>query len=545
MTNAQPNYPINLISIISLNKTNMKKILVMTLAAFVAMSCAKESGVDKKGGGDDMNGKATHVQFTFKLDGGKTLTRALADYNPEEELYSNDAGDEAFDTGDLHMLIFNANTGALEHKVAVTGNSMSMVLTAGPKKFFVFANTAALADNVSPVGTATFTDRYDALTVNSNVLDDIYAKAFSYSAGTPQANGMTDAEKNVARTFLLKNLHTRVADPTKGIPMSSTAELTYDVKANVSAAEAATGPDNKFVISIYYMLAKARMQMGATAMATKADGTIISDPFYAVKNLATNTSYVQKWGTNGPESYYHNDFDGSTPATTYPNHFDRAATVNIPFSTTPGDYTYVSENTSKLLYRGQSSYFAVKLTYKPGKVATAVAHDPNDVFAFSDYKALGTGGGETGSLDYVYVHTNITLAKATIPAGTYITNLATFKEALWIAENDKAWAGTAQQGTEADALIASAAVKDNYYGFANATSWYRLDIGEGAGAATKYGVLRGNRYTATINNITGPGKPKETDLDDNSDQPVVTNTYINASIKAEGWKDVAQGNDLQ
>lgn len=518
----------------------MKKIFVMALAAFTAMSCAKDSGSVVNNGGDEQGGK-THVHFTFKLDSGTGHnTRAAGDYDPEDELYTSDADDAKFLPEDMEMLVFNAETGALEQKVAVTGTNMSLVLTAGKKKFFVFANTANLADNVTPAGTNTFTDRFDALTAGTSVLANVYAKAFSYSAGVPQANGVPDKSAD-ARTFSLANLHTRILDGTKGIPMSSTDKETYTVKGNVTAAEAATGPDNNFTIELYYMLAKARMEMGANTLDTKADGTTLSDPFFAVKNLATNTSYIQKWGV-GAESYYHNDFDGTTAAATYPLHFDGSATVNVSFSTTPGDYVYVPENTSKLLYRGQSSYYAVKLTWKPGKVATAVAFDPNDVIRFSDYKKLGMDPAETGSLDYIYVHTNIPLTSAVIPAGTYITDVATFKKALWIADNNAAWVGDQDSLDEADALYTAAA--NNFYGFKDATSWYRLDLGEGTGSATKYGVLRGHKYTATINNITGPGKPKEIDLDDDPTTPVVVNTFIDATIVAKGWVAVTQGGDL-
>ena len=518
----------------------MKKILMMALSAFVVMSCAKESNVN--GGNDGAVGGKTHAYFSFKLDGGSKLTRAAADY--DHELGAADAmetNDALFAPGDLKMLIFNATTRALEHKVDVTATSMTMVLTAGPKKIYVFANTSKLADEPTASGDD-FTTRFGALTEGTSTLNDLYNKAFSYSAGTPQANISLTDKGTDARTFSLENLSTRVLNGTNGLPMSSSDETTYTLAPNVSEADAQAGPANKIEIKISYMLAKARMAMAAGVIGTQADGaTSITVPKFAVKNLATKTNYVQKWGTGGAESYYHNDFSGSTPVADYLLHFDRASNANVAIVAAGSDYVYVPENTSKLLYRGQSSYYAVNVTYEPGFIATSVAHDLTDVFAFGGFKAYSVIGVNT----YIYVHTNIVLDKAIIPAGTYITSEDIFKAALWIAENDAAWGNTGAQQTEAATLLASAAVKDNYDVFTDAQSWYRLDMGEGTGAATKYGVLRGNKYTATINNISGPGKPNEKDLDDDSDKPVVSNTYIALTITAVNWVPVSQGGDLQ
>lgn len=501
----------------------MKKFFAMALAALAIVSCSKS--IDDENpleGGEDIN-SPTYATFKFNIGSG---SRAAADYDPTAKP-DQDAADSKIEN--IQLLIFNATSKALEHNVKVTGNAATVLMTAGKKKMFFLANSDKLTVYTTAIAPGVFN--------KTKTLDEFYA--LNFSAGTPQASTVNTATD--ARTFNFSALYT-LASVNAGLPMINTNELTYTLKAGVTEAQAQGGAPtasdtgesltNSFAIMLHFMTAKAGLKLDAGVLSAGDVDTkkpVITDVKYSVHNLARVSNYVQNYVASKPQSYYFSmKFEN---AAAYAAEFDGASAITVPATAAITDYVYVPENNGTVMDRGQSSYFAIQATYEP-VVINRVDYNLNAKVAYT-YVALATA--DAVNKNYIYTLTDV----QGIPAGSYFATVVLFEEAAWMMKNSKPFV-EADHRTEAEGLV----LPEYYQQFLGAKSYYRLDIGKGTGADTEYGVLRGNRYEATVNKITGPGAPKAEDLDKDPEKPVSAKTYIHATIVGAQWTPITQSADL-
>lgn len=544
----------------------MKHFAILPLAAAVLLfGCSKDNS---NGGKGIPEGEKTYATFNFNL-GAKA--KGYVDFEPTPQ--TEDATNEALiGTGDLYILVFNATNKALEYKARVEGNTHTALLTSGQKKIFVLANIANVEGKLQTVDMSDLSAdgaaaTYAGLTEGTTTLDDFYKIAFN--AGTPQAHDINkynyvDDEDNVERTFSVIPLYTLVDEGTLGLPMSNHNGNIFTLKpgitedlANTPISDVADIPTygteqyNRFKVELDYMGAKARLIADMDAINAKQDIAYIDYPRYTVKNLAKFTSLVQNY-VAAPQSIYHNM--NFALVSNYAAFVDQASTASAnvwPATNVDGDdcpYIYVPENTNANLLRGQSSFYALNVTYKPNNIVTKVKFnkltDNVDVIETQSYDniyniANAASEGATEYIGDVYVY--VPVAIEGIPAGFY-QSAELLTEAVWMSKYGMDINDPASTYVYEDAH--NALVSGKYKSFVNAQSWYRIDIGVGSGSATKYGVLRGNAYTATVNNITGPGVPTEKELFEEPQDPVLARTYINVTIVAKGWSYKTQGIDL-
>ncbi|MEG2036230.1 MAG: fimbrial protein [Mucinivorans sp.] len=513
----------------------MKKfrILAMAFAAMAIVSCQKD-GAETPGNGEQLTGP-TYATFNFNIG---TSTYADADYNPDTNpgATADDAKDAT--VGPIQLLIFNAASQALEHNSVVTKGqtSKTVLLTAGQKKIFFVANTEKLTTLTAAIEPAAFV-------VGTATLSDFYK--LNFSAGTPQ---QIVTDKTTARTFSFKNLYEQsnaTAGSLAGLPMSNTNGITYTLAAGVTEAQASAGtaikdgvsPTNTFSVQLYYMVAKARLVLAADILNTTATTKpFISDVTYTIRNLARVTNYIQNVPTaNNPQSYYYN-YD-KTLQTDFNADFDYASALTVPVTTTAANYLYVPENNHSSILRGQSSYFAIKAFFNP-TIITAVAYDLTTKVSYTYTVPTTT------ARNYIYTTKEV----QGIPAGTYFATVALFQEAAWMMQNNAPFV-EATHREDAKKLVTdptstAPTVGGDYMSFTGCNSYYRLDLGVGTGATTQYGVLRSNKYDATINKITGPGVPSEQDLITDPEKPVSARTYVSATIIPAVWTPLTQSGDL-
>lgn len=508
----------------------------VALAALTIASCSKEE-IGGSNNGGNVEGVNTPTYATFKFNIGGAGSRATGDFDPTENP-EKDVADAQI--GRLQLLIFNAASQALEYNgvMAAGETSKTVLLTAGKKKIFFVANTDKLTDYTNAITPAAFAP-------GTKTLADFYA--MNFSAGTPQQ--IVKNQDAATRTFDLSELHelsNTTAGSEAGLPMSNTNEVTYTLVAGVSEGDAqggtatadGTSATNTFKVQLYYMIAKARLALAGGVLSGGDDvKPVVKDVFYSIRNLARATNYVQNVPTAGsPQSYYYTSTFADQAA--FNAEFDYASNIKVPATETAGDYLYVPENNHSMLLRGQSSYFAIKATFEP-VVISAVAFDVKDKVKYTKKKLAEADANK----NYIYTTQDV----QGIPAGTYFSTLSLFEEAAWMMKNGIPF--TEANRDEARALITAPTsieptVGGDYMSFTGANSYYRVDLGDGVGADTQYGVLRSNKYNATINKITGPGVPSEEDLIVDPTDPVSARTYISATIIPAEWKAISQSADL-
>lgn len=514
------------------------KFFAMALAALTIVSCSKEQiGGDNGGGGDELS---TPTYATFKFNIGGAGSKAAADFDPTTKPEA-DAADAKI--GTLQLLIFNSASQALEFNGILDPNTTSktVLLTAGKKKIFFVANSDKLTDYNTAIDPTTFKPGNAASTLAE-------FNKMNFSAGIPQK--ITE-DQTGDRTFDFSNLYSlsnETVGSEAGLPMSNTNETTYTLKAGITEEDAQGGTavtsgesnTNTFKIQLYYMTAKARLVLAANVLSAgdETKKPVISDVKYSIRNLARATNYVQNVPTaNSPQSYYYS-FLGTTQAA-FDAEFDYASNINVPTTETAGNYLYVPENNHSMLLRGQSSYFAINANFEP-VVISKVEYDINTKVKYT-YTKLATADANK---NYIYTTKDV----EGIAAGTYFATVAMFEEAAWMMKNGlpfvEATHREAAKALVADPTSTKPTVGGDYLSFTGAKSYYRIDLGEGVGADTQYGVLRSNKYDATVNKITGPGMPSEEDLVVDPENPVSARTYISATITSAAWKPISQSADL-
>ncbi|MDR0430872.1 MAG: fimbria major subunit [Tannerellaceae bacterium] len=525
----------------------MKKMFKFFIGAAIVAAgftaCSEEvipvSGQEGNGSGTQDEKESTYA--TFQLNLGDVASRATT-FDPPTSGSDQDnvAGDKALDPNDVRLLIFNSATKSLEiNEVFGTANK-TVLVQAGNKKIFVFGNTKGTLStafkNVADlaVGVATLDNFYDII----------------YDAGAPQ-----DHKATGSRTFDIEPLHAK-ASATTGLPVSNSNAVEYELKPNIEESAAAGGTavvggssaTNTFKIEAVFMIAKARLSLGDTEdkLVTGGSNDKVSEIFYTIRNLARKTNFVQNVVTGVTRSYYYDFITATTPASVYSDNFDRASKLGTTkISTTAGNYLYVPENNGKLLRYGQASRFTIKAKFEPGKVITDATFKTSGI-ELTIQKLADAGSSNS----YVYTIAPI----PGIPQGSYFASLDVLRKTAWLYQFNQPWPATPPTA-EMDAIVtaadeASAGTTPNrklYYQFTNAESWYTLPLGESTNAANlQPGVLRGKAYNAKINSITGPGVPKEDIVEDpgRNGDPIVSTTYISATIEVKDWAVVGQVGDL-
>ena len=601
----------------------MKKLLLIgaAVAAMIFASCSSEIGSDtgKGGKGEELKGKA-YASFTFNLSSKGANTRAIGEYDPLGVAKDDDA-DKVIGYDDLYLLIFKDDpTGALEYTAKIdadgtgitSGHTHTVLLTAGNKKIFVLANLGDAANDNNVM--ANLLDGDDTTPVaitwddieNLGTLSDFESVVFT--AGTPQVHYVDKVA--TARSFSTLPLSTRVGGTSNlGLPMSNSNQYSFTLTANITEEQAedttitpstsGSNSNNRFSIKLDYLGAKARLKFhgdlnlnDARPSGTTATNTTIkakvSNPTYTIKNLAQYTNLIQNVAVSGgnadPQSYYHAFNWGAATQDVFDPHFDQALNLYtgptatdyqnglpVPQTAFSDNYIFVPENTHTLLLNGQSSFYAMHVTYKPQRIVRTVAHNPlanagAGAIAFTaegDWDtlaalAVGNAGRLQDGNKYYYYLAGISGGVENATSGTapaypvayFFANERVFADALWVKANNKPMTDVSYSVAAADALLAALnsdpeSGEIDYLIFTDASSYYRLDIGEGQGDDTDYGVLRGNAYEATINEIAGPGVPTEPDLFNDPELPVTAKTYINVTIEAADWTVVEQGGSVQ
>jgi len=564
----------------------MKKLFVVgaAIAALAMFSCSKENsepGARDKDG-NLMPAGTSFASFSFNIptSGGK----APVEFEPQA-ITADDIADSKIDFTDLYMLVFDMSgtNGILEYAAPVTQNPLTKLLRAGNKKIFVLANIGApsasanVQANLKSVNTSTLAPSatlapFSSLVEGSTTYAEFLQIAFD--AGTPQ---IYSVDKTGTRTYDLRPLSNRLS-ATLGLPMSNSNASTFVLMANISETDASNAGNgtpvangsqayNRFVINLDYMGAKARLAMDQSAASfvgkTTADITL---PVYSIKNLAKYTSLVQNVAGSTPQSIYHSLLpfvDGvDIPQSEFDKHFDQASTETIAVPAAPAGFIFVPENTSSSLRRGQSSFYALNVTYKPKFIVTEASWDvlalnANKVTAVTKtYDAATVGGvANPGGLDggnkYIYDQTGVT-DKNNVTCN-FFANLRVYADMVWMTTYNMPMTDPSYSQAAAYALVGNdpgtgfVFIDPKVRIFTDAQSWYRIDIGETINATTtKYGVLRSNAYTATINDISGPGLPTEGELftgigdDDNPEDPLDALTFVDVTIVPAIWHPIYQ-----
>ncbi|MDR1859628.1 MAG: fimbria major subunit [Bacteroidales bacterium] len=557
----------------------MKKIYLLTALIILGIaglpSCV-ENDVSQQSSGSQLTERET-TQASFTLIPTPS-TRAVTDFR--SDTLSGSTADEATQANlvasDLKLLIFDVQSDVLEIKQNFTTTSTITVLVkVGPKKIFVIGNVASLADKV---GGGTFNSKYTALTVGTTTLTQF--RAMNFDAGVPQLYSINKASSS--RTFDLHVL-AQPAGGGGGLPVSNTEEITYDIEPDISAAQSQVPPgsnsgssaNNHFNIYLVYMTAKAKVDFLTTAVGNVAGGTAFvymggptpptgEPPYYphwTVKNLAKHTHYVQHF-SGSPQSYNYN-FTGNNAADFAAefdtgNNLDRRITAAIP-TADPTDadtyrkhYVVTPENNSSkgnAIQRGQSSFYAIRLTFLPKEYI----EDVNGGMSNNTFSATISPTATTFSnpmteapKSYLYLRKGIGLSQY-LQAETYWKDTVALFKAYWHEKHYNAmsntWTGSPTQVTQARSEFLADIVtvmgngnRDEIYFVYKGWNYYRIDIGEAlGGGGMKYGVLRGNKYYATISNVTGPGYPEERYLYERPTDPVESYTYLTVDISVSPW----------
>jgi len=579
-----------------------KLIFAAFAAAAMFAACTETAlnspdGKGKKGDGDLIT-NGTAVTFVLKLDNKKPGTKAQDQPYAPETTFGGSGSTELFiDPSDVRLMIFD-DMGSLEINQAFDMGTLytiynpsaptdpdpyattTVLVTAGAKKIFVFANTGRINHTSS-------TKLNDELDNFSGSLSDFYLLYFD--AGTPQDWYLTNSGD--PRTFVMNDLYNQGASaPYYGLPASNNNQIDYVLVANVddvtsnagTASSTGTSTTNTFAIDLRFMIARARLSfsgISGTDHLYQMDGSTqvayIHNLKYAIHNLAKNTSYIQRVSGGNPRSYYHETITSQSTAQAfhfaggYKANFDHAAdpTVEIKASAdlSGEEYLYLPESTSAYMTRGQVPYFCITANYVPKIVVNSITWNA----AAAPPVGFGTPLDLTTTptdQSYVYVLKEITGPNGNIPANTCFKNVGLLEQAAWLIFHGSGSTGgwdPMDSGQQAQlGVIFPLATKTPspnppydspdpwyvypfndeslyiYYEFTDAQSWYRWEVGTDNYVSLnipKFGAVRGYSYEAEITGIRGPGKPYKWMLDTNDPDPIEAYTYVTVTVTILDW----------
>lgn len=504
----------------------IRSLFVMGIAMLAFSACndelVPEGGVNEgPGAGSDSN-EPTYVTIRYSLPGNTRAvgTRAVGSGDGEVGGDNNVTKIQNY-----QVLIFNATTKVLEHNeiVELTGNSQttppakSILSTPGDKKMYVLANIkgiTAIYDKIKP--------EVFAAKGRHSTLDSLMKMRY--------AGGL------------------RALVPAAGYAMAnSDSASTFKFLPNVTEADAPT--KNNFTFNLINMAAKVGIAYENAATLQVGDIGQISSLKYVLRNIAKESFFIQKspiqgcyysWtpaaGDKGDASKWAANF--KVPAWSDGSDAADKGTIDIAVKPASGAFaskwSLASENVNANPVIGNSTYAAIRGTFTAKLIVDAVSwNDLTKKVNLTDVAGT-TGDTFVRILDNTY---------ADVPVGTFFKDSDLAKEALAMAKHKKA------QPTpdEKNAFVEGT----HFSTYTNGYCWYRMNIGSGDGANTIVGVERGRSYSATINSITGVGQNSEDKLDGSDtgggntpDLPLDQNTYLDVTIKANGWEETTQSGDL-
>ena len=541
--------------------------LYMTACSVESMSTEPESEMSSE--------LMTYATFTINATtyaGPKSplQTKAVADFNPGTTNSGNAATEMDINPADVRLMIFN-DVGMLEYNDLFPSNlQTSVLLTAGLKKIFVFANCG----NISGFNTL-----FDSFTYDNSGPPTTFSQFYNsaiFDAGVPQQTPFVN-KTTTSRTFSIAPLHTQTAS--YGLPASSSNQATYMILAGIPQSVSEAGipstsegsATNTFAIDLYFMLAKARLTYNSSAL-TQLKGTTpiaeITNIRYSIKNLARYTNYVLNVVSGNARSWYYGKtfinssagLPASMPSDHYFNHFDDASNANVLATVVAipqtGPFLYVPESTNSPLTIGQCPYYSFNVQYMPKFVVTAVAYNamatPKIQFTYTDLSSP-----MEVNKDYVYLRGEIYGSGGSLEQGTCFKTVDLLRQAAWLSIYGDGWSGTTNQMMEADAIIGTpppatptySQLLDypfpsyGYYLFTDAQSWYRVNVGSDVGSIAtipysipKWGTVRGVAYDTNITEFNGPGVPYEWMFGDyDVPDPVEAMTYVSVQTRVVDW----------
>lgn len=523
------------------------------VAGFTA--CGESDLLSKEGGtqegGKVIEGEPTYATFDFNVNNGPG-TKATS---------ATDAGAATAEktVKNLRLIIFRTgnsttceiNESYVNPSGADKDKTMTLLVSSGTKKVFVIANDGE-----------TVASPFDKSKVkpNETTLAQFY-QMVEEDLGTPAGTAAPVTGVNIAK----------LVDKTNGYLMSNAANVgcEYILEGGVSAedsrgAAAGTPSKNHFKIDINRVVAKAKVYYTDNNTLKTTDGVgELEDIFYGIRNINRSVNRVQKFSGDGaavgatPWAPYYTLAEGWPAANREvldnykPYYFSGyemkyAVKAKAVAEASPGEPAiYITENTSQVQRKGNSTYAAIKATFLPlkGKYVKAggVTYNPTSEF-------MEVTGGD------VDITSGQTLFMLLDGKGKISNNT------LFIDENDARYAAYAVRHaagltTPWNGTLASIPADFNPFEkvsgamtgtplsevktYTNGECFYRLNFGKGdmSNNDMVYGVWRNHFYKAEITQFGGIGENDIEDLELNPEIPLGERTHVTATINVVDWQD--------
>lgn len=459
-------------------------IFSMGVAALLFAACSNDDNLATGTGGNGIEPTVVEGEPTYV-----SLTVKSGEVKNSRAAEAPTTGDDQI-TGDVTLLIFNYQTKVLEEKFTVASTDMTnktFLITSGQKRIYAFANLTASSGQA---GVA-------ALEPKVATVDDM----LNLVASTGTALGQTATN----------------------VPMSSIDDgRPKTVNNGIEEGNAST--DNHIDLVLLRMLSRAKLVLKAGVDTKfKASGftanNIAKSSYlvqHAVGDVVKSPLYEKTWGAGITDADFMTKetfYDGAT-----------AKTVN-----SLDQFYYLTENTSPSFLKGAATHFILKGVYIPGRIITGGTFNvatQNLTFTYNNTP------NEGDCAEYCYVTESPNAA--VIPTGEFFLNHDILTQAIEAYNN----------GVDVSKRITASDVKFNEY---STGSYYRINLGEGEGGATVFGVKRNTSYTVTVNSVTGPGfntPDGSMGAEGDPTAPIDQKTYLDVTISVKAWTEATQGSDI-
>ena len=507
--------------------TKLLAAALISMAAFSACTMG-DNGVNP----DKLTGEATYATFNFVVDGDGTRAEASP----------TDVGEKT-EVKDIRLLIFKtgASTVCEVNDLYATGDtgwdaskSSTVLLTSGEKRIFVIANTA----NQSRINTA-----LAGITPGTTTLASFYAMIHELG-GTSVASYSIAEITDLTRGYVLSN----PAD--KNALKSLVAGVTATDSRNATAGDETK---NNFKFKVDRAAAKAYVYYKDNAALETSDGVGMLQSTtikYGFRNVNRSLHLFQQFATDNVDAY---DIAGRPlPRAPYFTYFEDNYTedqmknlaVFSPYyfsdylldqsmktkaqvdATTPAS-VYLTENTSVMPRRGNSTYAAIEAFFMPKAnqviVGTSLGFDDvNKKFTNIERNATDASSPVT-----LYMLTDNGGIENMLP-GALFFDLELAKKAAYAVQNKTLTGYTTAY--DPGTLIET---------FTGGKCYYRLNIGRTLGVDdTEWGLRRNYLYKAQITKFGSIGASDISKLDENPEQPLGQKTHVTAVIEVQAWTEV-------
>lgn len=509
------------------------KITKLFAAAFMAMVAFSACTMGDNGTNpDQLAGEATYATFNFVVDGDGTRAEASP----------TDVGEKT-EVKDIRLLIFKtgASTVCEINDLYATGDSNwdatksnTVLLTSGEKRIFVIANTA----NQTRINNA-----LAGITPGTTTLATFYAMVHELG-GTSVTSYSINEITDLTRGYVLSN----PAD--KNSLKSLVAGVTESDSRNATAGDATK---NNFKFKVDRAAAKAYVYYKDNAALETSDGVGMLQSTtikYGFRNINRSVHLFQQFATDNVDAY---DAAGRPlPRAPYFTYFEdnyteaqmKDITVFSPYyfgdylldqsmksksqadATTPAS-VYLTENTSVMPRRGNSTYAAIEAFFLPKAnqviVGTGLGFDDVN----QKFTNIVRNNADTSTPVTLYMLTDNGGIENILP-GTLFFDLELAKKAAYAVQN-KTLIGYTTAYNPGN-LIET---------FTGGKCYYRLNIGRTLGVDdTEWGLRRNFLYKAQITKFGSIGASDISKLDENPEQPLGQKTHVTAVIEVQAWTEV-------